>query len=104
MRDNEDIAKLVEIVIDIEQAKEIVITSASNEWLVDKVIPYILLLGSQIVIYTDYPGEVLKEQIDDRVKQIQSMRDSGDIAGYIIGTFDYVLNVIRGYLQDQNTS
>ncbi len=104
MRDNEDIAKLVEIVIDIEQAKEIVITSASNEWLVDKVIPYIFLLGSQIVIYTDYPGEVLKEQIDDRVKQIQSMRDNGDIAGYIIGTFDYVLTVIRGYLQDQNTS
>lgn len=97
----QDMAKLEEIVLDVLQAKELLIVSESNEWLLDESMAFLLELGSKVVFYADLPGQEFKEQIDNRVSKIKEMREQrgyADYKGYLESALDYVLLVIRGYL------
>lgn len=96
-----DMAKLKEIELDVLQAKELLIVSVNNEWLLDESVVFLMELGSKVVIYTDLPGQEFKEQIDSRVSKIKEMREQrgyADYKGYLESALDYVLLVVRGYL------
>lgn len=96
-----DMAKLKEIELDVLQAKELLIVSESNDWLLDESMAFLLELGNKVVLYADLPGQDFKEQIDDRVSKIKDMREQrgyAEYVGYLESALDYVLLVIRGYL------
>ena len=104
MRGNDDIAKLVEIVIDLEQAKEFV--SKDNQIRVLKeAIPFLYLVCNQLMY--SLPECNLTDRVDGRIAELQGKLeelDNEDIKGYLCSVFDYIIWVIRDYLKESNTS
>lgn len=104
MRSSEDIAKLVEIEIDIEQAKEFVSVDNQN-WVLNEVIPFIYLVCNQLMYY--FPNSNIKDRVEERIAELKGklkQLDSADIKGYLYSVFDFIIWVIRDYLKEPNTS
>jgi flagellin-specific chaperone FliS len=104
MRSSEDIAKLVEIEIDIEQAKEFVSVDNQN-WVLNEVIPFIYLVCNQLMYY--FPNSNIKDRVEESIAELKcrlEQIDTADIKGYLSGIFDFIIRVIREYLKELNTS